>query len=137
MHHLYSRFPHIEWRPLFDEGDRRRAYEQCDLVVVPRKVPGGLPIKLLDALGRDLPVVAQNRALCGLRPSGVVSVPDDCPQALRNAIKHALFNPPRGGRQWILEHFQEARFCQRFEEMIRTFLRAGWRNQGSGREPHS
>ncbi|MCU0676605.1 MAG: glycosyltransferase, partial [Myxococcota bacterium] len=57
-----ERFPHVRIR-LADERDRRRAYAACDLAIVPRRAPGGLPIKLLDALARDVPVVAGPRAL--------------------------------------------------------------------------
>lgn len=109
----------IRW-PLRDEVDRRRAHAAADLVVVPRRSPGGLPIKLLDALARDVPVVAQARALAGLRPRGVLAARDDDPLALRQAIERALADPPRGGRAWIAESTNEAQFADRLLRAIRA-----------------
>src|SRR5690606_1742301 len=48
--------------PLADEPDRRVAHAAADAVLVPRASPGGLPIKLLDALARGAPVIAMRRA---------------------------------------------------------------------------
>lgn len=108
----------IRWR-LRDEADRRRAHAVADLVVVPRRSPGGLPIKMLDAMAREVPVVAQERALAGLRPEGVRPVKDDDPGALRRGIELALAAPPRGGRAWIAEHASEAEFTSRFHSLLR------------------
>jgi len=45
---------------------RAQVHAACDVVVVTRGVPGGVPIKLLDALARGLPLVAVERAAAGL-----------------------------------------------------------------------
>jgi glycosyltransferase involved in cell wall biosynthesis len=73
------------------EEARRRAHAAADLVALPRRSPGGLPVKLLDALARGLPVAAVPRALAGHRgvPAMVAAV-DDCPDALRAAIVQVL-----------------------------------------------
>jgi glycosyltransferase involved in cell wall biosynthesis len=52
--------------PLHDELSRQRAHAAADLCLVPRRVEGGLPIKLLEALSRDVAIVAVPAALAGL-----------------------------------------------------------------------
>ncbi|MCB9599758.1 MAG: glycosyltransferase [Sandaracinus sp.] len=96
--------------PLATEHDRRRLHAACDVVVVPRRAPGGLPIKLLDALARDVPVVAGPRALAGLRPDGVERAASDEADGLALALERALVAPRRGGRAWVAEHLDPARF---------------------------
>ena len=112
----------IRWR-LRNEEDRRRAHAAADLVVVPRRSPGGLPIKLLDALARGVPAVAQRRALAGLQPEGVRVVEDDDVRALQVGIQRALANPPRGGRRWIARHASESEFPARLFRAIRDEAR--------------
>jgi glycosyltransferase involved in cell wall biosynthesis len=51
---------------LQNEAARRDAHAAADLALVPRASAGGLPIKLLDALARAVPVVAAPLALAGL-----------------------------------------------------------------------
>ena len=111
-------FPHLRAR-LGDEHDRRRAYAACDLAIVPRRAPGGLPIKLLDALARDVPVVAGPRALAGLDPRGVERADTDEAPALAVAIERALASAPRGGRAWIEDSLAPARFVASVAELAR------------------
>ncbi|MDD9942408.1 MAG: glycosyltransferase family 4 protein [Myxococcales bacterium] len=80
--------------PLRNETTRRLAHAAADLAVVPRAVPGGLPIKLLDALARGIPTVASPKATAGL------SLADTCQiahgqdaQALARAISEVLSKP--------------------------------------------
>ncbi|HJL02244.1 MAG TPA: glycosyltransferase [Polyangiaceae bacterium LLY-WYZ-15_(1-7)] len=112
-----ARFPHAEVRPLATEADRRGAHAEADLVVVPRRAPGGLPIKLLDALARDVPVVATRRALAGLDPAGVRVAADDDPAALARSLREALAAPPRGGRAWVEGALHPARFREAMETL--------------------
>jgi glycosyltransferase involved in cell wall biosynthesis len=80
-----SRLP-IQVAPLASERDRRLAHAAADVVVVPRASPGGLPMKLLDALSRGARVVATQRACAGLALTDVCQlVPDDDPAALARA----------------------------------------------------
>jgi glycosyltransferase involved in cell wall biosynthesis len=58
-------FGRVRFARLNDEAARRRAYAACDFAVVPRAVPGGVPIKLFDALARGVPVIAARTALAG------------------------------------------------------------------------
>ncbi|HEX5656431.1 MAG TPA: glycosyltransferase [Polyangiales bacterium] len=62
---LYPFFGRVRFARLNDERARRRAYAACDFAIVPRDVPGGIPIKLFDALARGVPVVATRNALAG------------------------------------------------------------------------
>ncbi len=121
---------HVVVWPLATEADRRRAHAACDLVVVPRRAPGGLPIKLLDALARDVPVVVQRRALAGLKPRGVLVAADDDSRALRVAIDEALARPPTGGRRWLTEVCSPARFADAFVGCLRGVAAAGLRSRG-------
>ncbi len=62
---LHPFFGRVRFARLHDEAARRRAYAAADLAVVPRAVPGGVPIKLFDALARGVPVVTTRTALAG------------------------------------------------------------------------
>lgn len=64
VHALRRALTHV-W-PLAHEVDRRRAHAAADVVVVPRQAPGGLPIKLLDAMSRGVPCLVAPLATAGL-----------------------------------------------------------------------
>jgi glycosyltransferase involved in cell wall biosynthesis len=49
-----------------DEASRRRAHAAVDVALVPRRSAGGIPIKLLEALVRGVPVMGPERAFAGL-----------------------------------------------------------------------
>ncbi len=118
---LLREYPNVTVMPLSTEADRVSAYETCDVAVVPRRVPGGFPIKMLDALSRDVPVVANRRACAGFRaPSGVVICENDNPQDMRRAILDALEHPPRGGRDWVRENFSGAAFVRAVKGLSKT-----------------
>jgi glycosyltransferase involved in cell wall biosynthesis len=76
---------------LADEPDRRIAHAAADAVWVPRGTPGGLPMKLLDALARGVPTVVTRRATAGLDLVGAAMVvPDEDPEALAAAALLAV-----------------------------------------------
>jgi glycosyltransferase involved in cell wall biosynthesis len=56
----------VVFAPLGTEHDRAVAHAAADVALVPRLASGGLPIKLLEALARGVPAVANQRALAGL-----------------------------------------------------------------------
>jgi glycosyltransferase involved in cell wall biosynthesis len=100
------------------EQARRQAHAAADLVALPRRSPGGLPVKLLDGLARGLPVAAVPRALAGHRGvPAVVAAVDDCPHALRAAITEVLSMDPQArralgseGPRYIAQHHSGAAF---------------------------
>jgi glycosyltransferase involved in cell wall biosynthesis len=51
--------------PLGDEPVRRMLHAAADLAIVPRATPGGLPMKLLDAMARGLPCALAPLAAAG------------------------------------------------------------------------
>ncbi len=55
----------VRVRAVATEGDRVAAHADADVALVPRLVPGGLPVKLLDALCRGTPTVAADTAVAG------------------------------------------------------------------------
>ena len=56
--------------PLGDEPVRRILHAAADLAIVPRATPGGLPMKLLDAMARGLPCALAPLAAAGLALRG-------------------------------------------------------------------
>ncbi len=81
----------VDFRRLDGESARRLVHAAADLTWIPRRTVGGLPIKMLDALARGLPVVAMRRATAGLPIDATcVSVPDDDPRALAEAAHQVL-----------------------------------------------
>lgn len=77
--------------PLGTEDARRRAHAAADVVVVPRRSPGGLPVKLLDALARGSTVVTVPRALAGHVIAPVIrAARDDDAEALAIAVAAGL-----------------------------------------------
>lgn len=56
--------------PLGGESVRRMLHAAADLAIVPRATPGGLPMKLLDAMARGLPCALAPLAAAGLQLRG-------------------------------------------------------------------
>jgi len=73
-----------------DDSTREQVHAAADIAVVPRRTPGGLPVKLLDALARGLPVVAARRAAAGLPLDELAWLVDDGPEELVEGVSHAL-----------------------------------------------
>jgi glycosyltransferase involved in cell wall biosynthesis len=61
---------------LASEEARRRAHAAADVALVPRRSPGGVPIKLLDALARGVPAVTTTAAASGLELGEAVVIAD-------------------------------------------------------------
>ena len=103
--------------PLRDEEHRRQAHAACDLAVIPRRTPGGLPIKMLDALARGCPTVAVRRATAGLPLRDAAWLADDdSPRALARAIQLALSSSDermtraKNGRDFIIREHSDRAF---------------------------
>jgi hypothetical protein len=69
------------------EPIRRLVHAAADLAIVPRATPGGLPMKLLDALARGLPCALAPLAAAGLtRMGGIEQATAPGHQALADAV---------------------------------------------------
>ncbi len=109
----------VTFAPLTDEPDRRVAHAAADAVCVPRKIEGGLPIKLLDALARGVPTVVTRRATAGLPLEGAALVAaDDDPEALAAAAliavgaREASADLGRRGVDYVREHHGPDRYVE-------------------------
>lgn len=81
----------VKLAPLSGERMRALVHAAADLALVPRKAPGGLPIKLLDAMARGLPAVVAPRATAGLSLDRVCEIArEDSGEALAVAAKRVL-----------------------------------------------
>jgi glycosyltransferase involved in cell wall biosynthesis len=75
------------------DGERPRAlaHAASDLAWIPRRTEGGLPIKMLDAFARSLPVVAMERATAEMPIRGAcIRVRDDDAEALAAGARRVL-----------------------------------------------
>lgn len=85
----------LDFRRLSSERARMQAHAAADVAWVPRRTEGGLPIKMLDAFSRKVPVVAMERATAGLPVGDACAVvPSDDPNALAAATRRLLDDPP-------------------------------------------
>jgi len=107
------------------EATRRRVHAAADVAIVPRAVDGGVPVKLLDALARGVPVVAQRRALGGLALGGGASVcADDDADALAAAVGAMLAAPiaarevAQRGRAYVLREHSAERFRATLDAVV-------------------
>lgn len=76
---------------LGDESVRRMVHAAADLAIVPRATPGGLPMKLLDAMARGVPCALAPLAAAGLRLRGRVEQAEaPGARALSNALARLL-----------------------------------------------
>lgn len=99
--------------PLEGEPCRRALHAAADVVAVPRKADGGLPIKLLEALARGVPVAGPRRAMAGLPLDRWVHTAEgNDPPALAEALRAALQATRTGtarahveaARAWVAQH---------------------------------
>jgi glycosyltransferase involved in cell wall biosynthesis len=97
---------------LADEVDRRLVHAAADAALVPRGSAGGLPIKLLDALARGVPVIATRTACAGLEPP-VICV-DGSPASWSAALRRTASAPPgqqaQAGPEYVRHVHTPARF---------------------------
>ncbi len=84
----------IDLRKLDSERARAVAHAASDVAWVPRRSEGGLPIKMLDAFARGLPVVAMERATAGLPIHDACRVvANEDPWALASAARDLFQHP--------------------------------------------
>ena len=101
-------------------GERARvlAHAAADLAWVPRRSEGGLPVKMLDAMARGVPIVAVERAAAGLPiDSSCELVPNDDPDAMSRAAALLLQSRKRAdalqraGRAYLRAHHSPSAFA--------------------------
>ncbi len=89
----------VHVRRLDGEAARAAVHAAADLAWIPRRIEGGLPIKMLDAFSRGLPVVAMRRATAGLPvESACLVTGDDDPLALAEGARGILDDPRQAER---------------------------------------
>jgi len=71
----------------------KRWIAACDVAAIPRTVCSGFPIKLLNNLGLGIPTVVAEGSASDL--PGVVVVPNRNPQAMADALRALIEQPPR------------------------------------------
>lgn len=110
--------------PVEGEVARRLVHAAADVALVPRRTPGGLPIKLLDALARGVPTIAGRRATAGMdvRDAAVVAT-DDEPDALAHGWAETCANPTtarnlgEAGRRYVATMHAPGRFVRELDEV--------------------
>jgi glycosyltransferase involved in cell wall biosynthesis len=110
---------------LGDEAARRRAHAAADVAIVTRKSPGGLPIKLLDALARGVPTVVPRRGTAGIDLGGAARVvDDDDPEALARGALDLLGAPAvaramgESARTHVLGAHSASKFVEAFDQVV-------------------
>jgi glycosyltransferase involved in cell wall biosynthesis len=110
-------------KPLDSESQRRVLHAAADVAVVPRRSPGGLPIKLLDAMARGLPCVAAATASAGLPIGRAVAIAaGDDAHAIAAAVSTVLDMPADArhaqgehARAYVAEHHGADAFLGAFD----------------------
>lgn len=115
----------VHVRRLDSELARRQVHAAADLAWVPRRTPGGLPIKMLDAFARGLPTIATQRATAALPiDAACIRVPDDDPGALAEAADHILGNDALAHRleSAALAYLEHHHSAEAFDAAMQRFL---------------
>ena len=108
----------VHVRRLDGERSRELVHAASDLAWIPRRTEGGLPIKMLDAFARGLPVVAMERAGAELPLGSACSlVPNDDPTALAKGAANLLDDPSAANglrdeaRRYLATHHSDEAFA--------------------------
>jgi glycosyltransferase involved in cell wall biosynthesis len=109
---------------LADEPARREVHAAADVIAVPRRTAGGLPIKLLDALARGVPCAITKTAEAGLNLEGIAEVAKaDDGAALAAVIESVLRSEVKAraladaGRSFIAREHSAAAFLSAFDRV--------------------
>lgn len=111
--------------PLASEQDRRRAHAAANVALVPRRAAGGIPIKLLDAWVRGVPVLASRLALAGHELDDACEVVErdaDWELAILRvwARLPSLERRADDARAQVARLFDPAHFVSTLESVVRT-----------------
>jgi len=116
------------------DGERARqlAHAASDLSWVPRRTEGGLPIKMLDAFARELPVVAMERATAALAvKNACITVPDDDPGSLAIAGRRLIEDDRaaaavvQGASRYLATHHSTEAYTTAMRELCGLAPRGG------------
>ncbi|NLY94264.1 MAG: glycosyltransferase family 4 protein [Myxococcales bacterium] len=110
----------ISIAPLLTERDREVAHAAADVAIVPRKSPGGVPIKLLDALARGVPVITTEAGAAGLALEGVVGF-GETPEALALEALEARKDRDeraRRGVEYLRAHHGKEAFLDAYARLV-------------------
>jgi glycosyltransferase involved in cell wall biosynthesis len=109
------------------DGERARqlAHAASDLTWVPRRTEGGLPIKMLDAFSRGLPVVAMERATAALPvQDACITVVNDNAHALATAARQLIEDETaaaaiaQAARGYLVTHHCAESFASAMRELL-------------------
>ncbi|MCZ6806596.1 MAG: glycosyltransferase family 4 protein [Deltaproteobacteria bacterium] len=110
---------------LAGEPARRLSHAAADFTWIPRRTACGLPIKMLDAFARGLPVIAMRRATAALPiDAACLCVPDHDPRALAEAADrlladHSLVDRLRSAAlAYLDQHHSAAAFDAAMERLL-------------------
>ncbi|MEY4579936.1 MAG: hypothetical protein RL701_4639, partial [Pseudomonadota bacterium] len=110
---------------LAGEPVRRMVHAAADFAIIPRAVPGGLPIKLLDALARGLPCATMPHATAGLHiADAVVRATAHTTRALAAAIAELAHHAGlrrelvQRGREYVALEHSDRRFARALDQVL-------------------
>lgn len=106
------------------EKARRRVHAAADIAAIPRRTPGGMPIKMLDALARGVPCALMPRATAGLALTTVAQVAQsDDTSAFAAAICDLLEHPAHrhrlaaASRRYVEQEHSARKFLTSLDEL--------------------
>ena len=109
---------------------RRRVHAAADFAIIPRGAPGGLPIKLLDALARGVACAISLHAAAGIDLHDVTACASaQGPEALSEAIIRLAQDPSlrerlaARGREYIAREHCDERFSQALAAAVQAAQR--------------
>ncbi len=115
----------VETNPLPDRSGSGSRFFSGNAILVPRKTPGGLPVKLLEALRTDLPVIAARQATQDLPVEHLVTGFDgENPQSLVQAILTGLTKPPSTSQRtaYLRLHHSTQAWAEAIETLAKDLL---------------
>lgn len=115
----------VHVRRLDGEVARALAHAASDLTWIPRRIEGGLPIKMLDAFARGLPVIAMARATAGLSIHGACRVVATADPTALAAAARTLIDEPQAAEalrnrafRYLANHHGEASFATAIDVLL-------------------
>jgi glycosyltransferase involved in cell wall biosynthesis len=123
----------LEFCEVLDDGALSRAFESADIVCALRRpVLEGASASAIEGLISGRPVVVADAGFYAEIPDRyVVKVPADIPVPVLAAALERLAGDPAGrhalgraAREWALDHYSPARYCDALERHIEDFIGA-------------